>query len=287
MKKNNKILQRILLKKISPTSKPDNLSLENWQIALRQQIAVEGSFRIKNTGDHPVFSTFTVTNSKTKRIYKVVIRGEKLGINYCSCPDFSVNTLGTCKHIERILHKLRRKKKIRQILSEGYTSGHSSVTLRYGACRRIYFSMGTEAGSQLKELVSQYFSGDGSLTPQGFRHFDKFVEKANTLGDKIFYHEDAMRFIAQVRDADYRKERVEKIFPDGHKSQVFNNLIKADLYPYQKEGVLFAVKAGRCLIADDMGLGKTAQAIAASEIMAKCFGVEKALVICPTSLKHQ
>ena len=29
------------------------------------------------------------------------------------------------------------------------------------------------------------------------------------------------------------------------------------LYPYQAEGALFAVHAGRALIGDEMGLGKT------------------------------
>jgi SNF2 family DNA or RNA helicase len=41
------------------------------------------------------------------------------------------------------------------------------------------------------------------------------------------------------------------------------------LYPYQAEGTLFAVRAGRALIGDDMGLGKTIQAIAATEILAR------------------
>ena len=36
-----------------------------------------------------------------------------------------------------------------------------------------------------------------------------------------------------------------------------------------------------------MGLGKTVQAIAAAEILARLFGVERVLVVCPTSLKHQ
>ena len=59
------------------------------------------------------------------------------------------------------------------------------------------------------------------------------------------------------------------------------------LYDYQREGVLFAALAGRSLIGDEMGLGKTIQAIAAVEIMAKHFGVERVLIVCPTSLKHQ
>jgi SNF2 family DNA or RNA helicase len=36
-----------------------------------------------------------------------------------------------------------------------------------------------------------------------------------------------------------------------------------------------------------MGLGKTIQAIAATEILARHFGVSKVLVVCPTSLKYQ
>ena len=47
------------------------------------------------------------------------------------------------------------------------------------------------------------------------------------------------------------------------------------------------VDAGRCLIGDEMGLGKTIQALTAAEIMARRLGVERVLVVCPTSLKHQ
>jgi len=50
---------------------------------------------------------------------------------------------------------------------------------------------------------------------------------------------------------------------------------------------LFAARAGRVLIGDEMGLGKTIQALATAEIMAKYFGVERVLIVCPTSLKHQ
>jgi SNF2 family DNA or RNA helicase len=49
------------------------------------------------------------------------------------------------------------------------------------------------------------------------------------------------------------------------------------------EAVLFAVRVCRALLGDDMGLGKTIQAIAATEMLARHFGVSKVLVICPTS----
>jgi SNF2 family DNA or RNA helicase len=50
---------------------------------------------------------------------------------------------------------------------------------------------------------------------------------------------------------------------------------------------LFAARAGRCLLADDMGLGKTVQALAAVEVLAREGGVERVLIVAPTSLKHQ
>lgn len=68
---------------------------------------------------------------------------------------------------------------------------------------------------------------------------------------------------------------------------LFDTLLKTELYPYQRQGALFALRAGRSLIGDDMGLGKTIQAIAAAELMARCYGVAKVLIISPTSLKHQ
>ena len=100
-------------------------------------------------------------------------------------------------------------------------------------------------------------------------------------------YDDVLGFIAEVRDADRRRQRIDEAFPAGFRSAAFDKLLKVDLYDYQREGALFAARAGRCLIGDEMGLGKTIQAIAAAEILARHLGVARVLVICPTSLKHQ
>ena len=93
--------------------------------------------------------------------------------------------------------------------------------------------------------------------------------------------------VAQVRDRAELAARIKRAFPQGIRSAAFKKLLKVPLYPYQREGALFAAKAGRALLADDMGLGKTIQAIAAAEILARTAGIERVLVISPTSLKHQ
>ena len=66
-----------------------------------------------------------------------------------------------------------------------------------------------------------------------------------------------------------------------------NNLLKVNLYPYQKEGIRFAAKAGKAIIADEMGLGKTIQAIGTAELLRKEGLIGSVLVLCPTSLKYQ
>lgn len=100
-------------------------------------------------------------------------------------------------------------------------------------------------------------------------------------------NEDALQFITQIRDDEQRKKSIDLAFPQGYADPEFEILVKSSLYPYQRKGALFAAKAGRCLIGDDMGLGKTIQAIAEIEILARVESVERVLIICPTSLKHQ
>jgi SWI/SNF-related matrix-associated actin-dependent regulator 1 of chromatin subfamily A len=60
--------------------------------------------------------------------------------------------------------------------------------------------------------------------------------------------------------------------------------LRANLYPYQKDGIQFLeTKNGRAIIGDDMGLGKTIQALGWLQLRKK--DVLPALVVCPASLK--
>ena len=96
------------------------MSIEAWQRALRRQFGREQSFLLKRAGGHPVFSEFEVTNPQTRNTYRVVIRGSEPGNNFCSCPDFATNTLGTCKHVEFTLARLPRQPGLRKALARGF-----------------------------------------------------------------------------------------------------------------------------------------------------------------------
>lgn len=274
-------------RKLSRRERPVEMSLETWQKALRRQYGREQKFLLKNTGGHPIFSEFEVTNSETRNTYRVVIRGGAPGNNFCSCPDFATNTLGTCKHVEFTVARLERKAGARKALERGFEPPHSEVYLRYGPRREVRFRPRLDAPAELARLATRYFDADGTLRPGAFSDFQVFLSAAARLDPDLRCYEDVLGFVAQVRDAERRNEVLRGAFPRGIRSASFKDLLRVALYDYQREAALFASGAGRSIIGDDMGLGKTIEAIGAVEIMARHFGVERVLVVCPTSLKHQ
>ena len=155
----------------------------------------------------------------------------------------------------------------------------------------MVFGPAANCPEALRTLAAKYFDARGLLKPEAYARFEAFLREAAHLAREADHelrcYEDTIGFIAQVRDQAWRRARIDETFPQGAESPAFEGLLKVSLYPYQRQGALFAARAGRCLLADDMGLGKTIQAIAAAEILARTTGIERALIVCPTSLKHQ
>jgi superfamily II DNA or RNA helicase len=273
--------------KVSRLQRPAGMPIEEWQTLLRQQFGREQSFALENLGNRKAFSDFHVTNPESKKTYRVTIRGTHIGDNTCTCPDFATNTLGTCKHIEFTLATLERRKTARADLKAGYRPSRGEVFLRYGSQREVCFIPPSAASAAYRKLAGRFFDPEGRLRPDLIADFDEFLAASTFHDPELRVDDDVRLYLAERRDADERLRRVDEAFPKGARSAAFKDVLKVPLYDYQREGVLFAARAGRCLIGDEMGLGKTAQAIATAEVMAKLFGVERVLVICPTSLKHQ
>lgn len=273
--------------KVSKIYKPDYLDLEEWQRLLRKQFAAQQAFKLRNIGGHPIFSEFIITNLQTGKTYKVAVRGIEPGCNYCSCPDYSINNLGTCKHIEFTLIKLMKGKGAKKAFKDGFLQPYSEIYLHYGLRRKIRFKPGKDAPQKLLAFVKKYFTPDGVLKDEYILDFHRILGDMPADGHELRCYDDVLAFTAEHQDTEHRRAITAKQFKDGIASPIFKGVLKTDLYPYQREGALFAVNAGRCLIGDDMGLGKTIQALAASELMARLFNIQKALIVSPTSLKYQ
>ncbi len=275
--------------KLSRTHAPADLTPIDWQRALRRQFGREQAFGLENIGAEPFFSEFRVSNPQSQSSYRVAIRGLRPGDNFCSCPDYATNELGTCKHIEFTLAALEEKRGAKAVFVRGYHPAFSELYLRNDGGRAIYFRAGTDCPPVVLKAAALLFdeARDWVLRMERYAELERFLAAVAKSGHELRAYDDALDFVAGRRDAERRAVALDGIFPRGADDAQLKKLLKAKLYPYQAEGALFAVRAGRALIGDEMGLGKTIQAIAAAEILARHFGVSRVLVICPTSLKYQ
>lgn len=269
--------------KVSYHYKPDNLTLEEWQVALRKQAAqkaaINNQFSICeiNTQDDPGY--YQVLNPSTRNQYKVVYRGENSPWNYCSCMDFKASQLGTCKHLEAV--KLWIQTNNKQVCRS--IPPYSSIYLSYKGERKVCLRIGTNHEAEIRKLAEPYFTSEGVMRPEAIHTITTFLHEVTLLDNTFRTYPDALNFLLEKRDY----ERREQLLPSCCSDVALDSLLKTTLYSYQKEGIRFAFRAGKSIIADEMGLGKTIQAIGTAELMKRQKMIASALIICPTSLKYQ
>lgn len=270
---------KVIVPKMTNTFKPKEMSLEEWQIALRKQQAEKEEFLISQVDERFSPGVYRVSNLKSGNDYKVVYRGKDSYWNFCSCLDFKTSQLGTCKHVEAV--KLWTKAKHKKIYRD--EPSYTSVYMDYNGPRRVRIRIGVDHQEQYEALARKYFDEDFVMLEGSYDKFAAFMEQAKRIDEGFRCYNDALDYIIEQREKSKRNQMMEEKYDDN----TLDRLLSVSLYPYQKEGIRFAVKAGKAIIADEMGLGKTIQAIASAEIYLKEGLADSVLVVCPTSLKYQ
>lgn len=265
-------------KKLSNVVRPSDLTSKEWQTALRRQAAQKENLIVRQPADEGQYGIYEVRNPLSHNTYKVVFRGNGSKWNFCSCPDFKTNQLGTCKHVEAV--KIWRQEHRKSTVGE--LPPYSSLYMTYSEKLVIRIRIGSVKRASMRLLAAEYFSSDGTVLSDKLTELESFIVRAKELDPTFRCYPDVLDFISEVKDSDYRKGYLATL-----KEEDFDNLLKTKLYPYQKEGIRFAFEKGRSIIADEMGLGKTVQAIGAAELLRKAGLVSSVLIICPTSLKYQ
>ena len=265
--------------KISHIVKPEKMSLEEWQIKLRKQVTDIEHFNISCVDDDLFPGEYIVRNPEKNNEYKVVYRGANSEWNYCSCMDFKTSRLGTCKHIEAVKKWFGGKKGV-HVHRE--LPPYTSVYLSYRDERCVKIRIGSDNKEAYEQLAKDYFDENHVLKKSAYTRIGSFLKQARQISDTFRCYKDAIDFIIDIREKE-KRENIVKTYDD----EKLDNLLKVNLYPYQKEGIRFAAKAGKAIIADEMGLGKTIQAIGTAELLRKEGLIGSVLVLCPTSLKYQ
>ena len=263
-------------------------------IELRRKQASRQRAEVKPEDGDGVFVSYAVHSAQWPQPYRVEIRALDDPVNSCTCPDFDLNGLGTCKHIERVLqwieehrgaHSGQNQPPAVSPFYEVFVSADGNapkVSLQRPpqhrqAVERSLAPLFDESGrlhGVLADAVPALRRAVASLSSRSARH----VRISFLVGTA--YERDAAR-----AEQEAFRTAVEQRIERGKLSLDF---LRHALYPYQREGTLHLALRGRAMLADEMGLGKTVQAIAACELLRRERNdVRRVLVVCPASLKAE
>lgn len=229
------------------------------------------------------WTDYSVTSYASGKTYRVALRGFKRGESYCSCPDFKVNNLGTCKHIMYVQQEAKRIFSEKQ-LQQPYRREHVSVVLLYGKDVELRVLLPYE---EIKGEAAQLVAPLKDRPVQDVRDLLERIRRLEAIGERVTIYQDAEEHIEAILFRDRIRREIEEIRKDPQKHPLRKELLRQELLPYQLGGIAFAVGAGRAILADDMGLGKTVQGIGTAELLARLAGIERVLVVCPASVKSQ
>jgi hypothetical protein len=223
-----------------------------------------------------IYGDHILTNEKGIR-YNVFLRDFENETGYSNSMDAALNKLGTTKHVMYAFRTLKGNKSLYDSLSHEYPFIEIFCDPLNDYKISLYYPGEMPADEKL--LISRYF-GNSS-----------FIEDDTATSLLGFIEEVAEYPHICVRPE--VKEKIERLFEQkmlkdlSEKCEFDFSSVKAELFPYQKDGVKFVLFRKAAIIADEMGLGKTLQAIAAAMLKKELFGFKKTLIVCPATLKSQ
>ena len=255
---------------------------DEQELLKRQIRAKEETFRVKNKlPDHPIFSNFAV-KSGSGLTYSVEIRDLKSRDFDCTCTDFRINGLGTCKHVEAVLLQLRKKH--RSAFKKAAESASPFVDIVPDAnapLLRVERNLG-----QLPPTLRQFFDSQGRQLEE--TDLDDLVQRLQrSRSAKLRISQTVAPWLEHLRyeqDRTASRRDYETGVIDGRHPE---HVTLSPLFPYQREGMLHLAFKERALLADEMGLGKTIQAIAACALLHHLGKAQRVLIVSPASLKTE
>ena len=241
---------------------------ERKEKALKEEYTIRWADNIY--GDHIVY------NNKGSK-YKVFLRDFDNETGYSDSPDAGKNKLGTTKHIMSVFHQL--KSDTNRFARLSHECPFVEIYLDPLNEDQITWFYSGDLHEDVAVLIIKYF-GEAQFIPiSRTKDFLPFLEEAGVYSNVKIRPE-----VGEKIDALYEEEMMGWI---KEKFEISFDKIKANLYPYQKEGVSFVTYKKGVILADEMGLGKTLQSIAAAIAKKEIFSFRKTLIVCPASLKDQ
>jgi superfamily II DNA or RNA helicase len=257
-------------------------ALVQQAIEERAERARAEKMHLKSLDPGTPWTDYTLTSATSGKTYRVALRGTERGASYCSCPDFRKNTLGTCKHLLNAIDKVRRRFPASE-LARTHRQKDIAVHLRYGPELELRVLAPPLRDPGVRRLLEPLLG----RPIDDVRDLLGRIRRVEAAGRDVLIYPDAEEHIQERLFGERIASIVREIRADPKRHPLRKDLLKAELLPYQLDGIAFAAGARRAVLADDMGLGKTIQAIGLAELLAREAGISRVLVVCPASVKAQ
>lgn len=251
-------------------------------LADREERAKQEKMTLRSVDPSTPWTDYTITSHLSGKTYRVSLRGFDAGQSYCTCPDFRTNHLGTCKHVLNAQAKVRKRFPNKE-LDKPYRRRNLSLRVDYGREIGLRFNLPHRLDDEAAKIL-------GSCKDRTTDDVDDMIRRIRRLeqaGHSVHVYPDADEFIEQRLLEKRLRQAADEVRKDPANHPLRQELLDAELLPYQLDGIAFAVGAGRAILADDMGLGKTIQGIGVAELLARLADIRRVLVVCPASLKSQ
>jgi len=262
------------------------LAVREHEIEVRLERGRKEEPRIRRLEGGMVFGRFRVAGEQGAADYEVQIRDLRVPANRCTCPDFQVNMLGTCKHIEAVLQRARARAPHKFDKLARMRLDQARVVVRRDDHPRVALLASGHPSPEERRIADRFFDAAGVLAADP-RQSIPAMQAICRGSNLVTVDDDVLAFLEQVERDDRARQRDEQVRREISAAGARLRGFRGQLYPYQVEGAAFLAGRGSALLADDMGLGKTVQAIAAALHLRSRDEVERVLLVCPASLKHQ
>ena len=264
----------------------DEPALERRALAEREQRAREEKMDVSRVaGGVGPWCDYLVKSALSGKTYRVALRGMARGESFCACPDFRKNTLGTCKHLLRVIAWAKKKHTAAE-MARAWVPEQPAIHIRYDGQPRLALEVPPKLAPQIARLAAPW-RGRCATTDDETAELFALVQKLDAAGESVLVFPDAEERIGHA----LHRRRMAGVVADIRKNPASHplrtTLLKAELLPYQLDGIAFAAGAGRAVLADEMGLGKTIQGVGVAELLAHNAGISRVLIVCPASLKSQ
>ncbi|WP_373810890.1 SWIM zinc finger family protein [Porphyromonas macacae] len=187
MNKENKLSNKIC---------PDGMTIEEWQIALRRENALESKFDVQHLDDNRIWGDYMVTSNNGR--YRVAFRGVLSDRNFCSCLDFRTNGLGTCKHLEAVTLYLQEHVDGYPWAGMQYSPPYSSIYVSYKGGRSIKFRIGETQQKDFLRLAEYYFDENYILPENKYDLLPEIVSRAQAISNTFRCYDDVYEVVESL-----------------------------------------------------------------------------------------